>query len=113
MMGRGFLATGYNRVFDCIGSRESLDDALRVTAPGGTIVLVGAAGVVPNIDLTTVWTREQKLEGTVYYGFEEWRGERAPARSRSRSSSWPGPSSRSARWSRTASRSTRTRTRSA
>lgn len=77
MMGRGFLATGYDRVFDCIGSRESLDDALRVTAPGGTVVLVGAAGVVPNIDLTTIWTREQKLEGTVYYGFEEWRGERA------------------------------------
>ena len=56
---------------------ESLDDALRVTAPGGTIVLVGAAGVVPGLDLTTLWTREIKLEGTVYYGFEEWRGVRA------------------------------------
>jgi threonine dehydrogenase-like Zn-dependent dehydrogenase len=76
MVGRGFLGRGYDRVFDCIGSKESLDAALRVVGPGGTVVLVGAAGIVPGLDLTTVWTREVKLEGTVYYGWEEWRDRR-------------------------------------
>ena len=45
IVGRGFLGRGYDRVFDCIGSPASLDDALRVVGPGGTIVLVGAAGI--------------------------------------------------------------------
>jgi L-iditol 2-dehydrogenase len=76
MVGRGFLKRGYDRVFDCIGSQRSLDDALRVTGPGGTIVLVGAAGVVPGLDLATVWSRELRLEGTVYYGYEQHKGER-------------------------------------
>jgi threonine dehydrogenase-like Zn-dependent dehydrogenase len=76
VMGRGFLAGGYDRVFDCIGSPASLDDALRVTGPGGTLVLVGAAGVSSNLDLTTVWTKEIKLEGTAYYGYERYKGER-------------------------------------
>ena len=76
VVGRGFLARGYDRVFDCIGSPQSLDDALRVVGPGGTVVLVGAAGIVPKLDLTTIWTREVKLEGTVYYGWERWKDER-------------------------------------
>jgi threonine dehydrogenase-like Zn-dependent dehydrogenase len=75
-IGRGFLASGYDRVFDCIGSAQSVDDALRVTRAGGTIVLVGGAGVLPKIDLSTLWSRELKVEGTAYYGFEEWRGAR-------------------------------------
>ncbi|MFO0659197.1 MAG: zinc-binding dehydrogenase [Polyangiaceae bacterium] len=76
VIGRGFLAGGYDRIFDCIGSPESLDDALRVVGPGGTLVLVGAAGINPNLDLTTVWTKEVKVEGTAYYGYERYKNER-------------------------------------
>jgi L-iditol 2-dehydrogenase len=76
-IGRGFLTGGFSRVYDCVGSRASLDDAMRVTDGGGTLVLVGAAGILPNIDMTFVWSRELKLEGTVFYGHEEWRGQRA------------------------------------
>lgn len=76
MIGRGMLAGGYDAVFDCIGSKESLDDAIRVIGPGGKLVLVGAAGQIPSIDLTPIWTKEVELEGTVYYGHEEWRGVR-------------------------------------
>lgn len=76
VIGRGFLLGGYDRVFDCIGSERSIDDALRVTRPGGTIVLVGGAGVLSSVDMSTVWARELRLEGTVYYGHEDWRGER-------------------------------------
>jgi L-iditol 2-dehydrogenase len=76
ILGRGFLVGGYDHVFDCIGSERSLGDALKVTRPRGTVVLVGAAGQLSGLDLSTVWSREQRLIGSVYYGFEEWRGQR-------------------------------------
>jgi threonine dehydrogenase-like Zn-dependent dehydrogenase len=38
---------------------------------------VGAAGVMPPIDMTFVWQKELKLEGTVFYGTEDWRAKRA------------------------------------
>jgi threonine dehydrogenase-like Zn-dependent dehydrogenase len=40
-------------------------------------VLVGAAGILPSIDMTFVWSRELKVEGTVFYGQEDWKGGRA------------------------------------
>ncbi|MCU0653910.1 MAG: alcohol dehydrogenase catalytic domain-containing protein [Polyangiaceae bacterium] len=76
ILGRGFLVGGYDVVFDCIGTERSLGDALRVTRPRGAIVLVGAAGILDRIDLSTVWSREQRLIGSVYYGHEDWRGQR-------------------------------------
>jgi threonine dehydrogenase-like Zn-dependent dehydrogenase len=76
-IGRGFLTGGFSRVYDCVGSRASLDDAMRLTDGGGTLVLVGAAGILPSLDMTFVWSRELKVEGTVFYGHEQWRGKRA------------------------------------
>jgi threonine dehydrogenase-like Zn-dependent dehydrogenase len=77
VLGRPYLSGGFTRVFDCVGSPQSLDDALRVTGPGGRIVLVGAAGVTPSLDLTFVWHRELTVAGTAYYAEEDWRGGRA------------------------------------
>jgi threonine dehydrogenase-like Zn-dependent dehydrogenase len=77
VLGREYLSGGFGRVFDCVGSKESLDDSLRVTGPGGTIVLVGAAGVTSGLDLTFVWHKEIKIEGCAYYGGESWNGRRA------------------------------------
>jgi L-iditol 2-dehydrogenase len=77
MIGRPFLNGGFRRVYDCVGSRASLDDALRATDGGGTVVLVGAAGIVPRLDWTFVWQKELKIEGTAYYGVETWGGKRA------------------------------------
>ncbi len=77
VLGRSFLSGGFARVYDCVGSHASLDDALRVTRGGGTVVLIGNAGVMPPLDLTFVWAKELKVEGTVFYGYEDWRGKRA------------------------------------
>ena len=77
VIGRPFLSGGFDRVYDCVGSKTSLDDSLRVTGGGGSVVLVGAAGIVSGLDLTFVWQKELKLEGTVFYGHESWRGGRA------------------------------------
>jgi threonine dehydrogenase-like Zn-dependent dehydrogenase len=63
------LAGGADVVLDCVGSGESLNDALRMTRPGGRIVLVGMAGPT-NIDLTPLWHREVSLTGAYAYGVE-------------------------------------------
>jgi threonine dehydrogenase-like Zn-dependent dehydrogenase len=69
VLGRPFLAGGYDAVFEAVGLPSTLDDALRVTRPGGRVILAGCQGVVPAIDLTFVWSRELALFGTVGYGF--------------------------------------------
>jgi threonine dehydrogenase-like Zn-dependent dehydrogenase len=50
----GQLTGGADLVFDCVGSSESLSEALAVTAPGGTVTLVGMPGQV-GVDLTGLW----------------------------------------------------------
>jgi len=69
VLGRPFLAGGYDIVFDCVGAPSTLDDALRSTRPRGTVVMAGCQGVVPKIDLTFVWSRELRVVGTVAYGW--------------------------------------------
>jgi L-iditol 2-dehydrogenase len=76
ILGPEFLAGGFDRVFDCVGSAASLGDAFAVTRPGGTIVMVGAAGVMPKLDLSFLWSKEIRLIGTLGYGFEERDGTR-------------------------------------
>ncbi len=62
-------------MFDCVGSAESLADALAVTAPGGTVVLLGMPGHV-GVDLTGLWQREVRLIGAYAYGPEPAAGGR-------------------------------------
>lgn len=69
VLGRPFLTGGFDRVIDCIGSKQSLDDALRVTRAGGTVVLLGGAGVIPSLDWTFVWARELTVAGSLAYGW--------------------------------------------
>ncbi len=63
------LTGGCDVVFDCVGSSDSIGDALRIVRPGGRIVLIGMAGVT-TIDLTPLWQREVSLTGAYAYGVE-------------------------------------------
>jgi threonine dehydrogenase-like Zn-dependent dehydrogenase len=65
----GQLTGGADLVFDCVGSSESLSEALAVTAPGGTVTLVGMAGHL-GVDLTGLWQREVSVVGAYAYGPE-------------------------------------------
>jgi threonine dehydrogenase-like Zn-dependent dehydrogenase len=65
----GQLTAGAPLVFDCVGTAASIADALAVTAPGGTVVLLGMPGHV-DIDLTGLWQREIHLVGAYAYGTE-------------------------------------------
>lgn len=65
---------GFPLVFDCVGSRSSVSQALRFAAPRGRIVLLGCAARMRNVDLTFLWARELEVKGFVGYGRERWRG---------------------------------------
>lgn len=68
--GRPVYAGGFDWVYDCVGSKRSLDDSLRVAGPRGQVVLVGCAGELPHLDLTFVWARELQVSGSYVYGRE-------------------------------------------
>ncbi|QBS37546.1 alcohol dehydrogenase [Thermaerobacter sp. FW80] len=70
LIGRAVYRGGFDLVYDCVGTRRSLDDALRLAREGGTVVLLGAAGEIPKIDWTFVWMRELEVVGAVGYGLE-------------------------------------------
>ncbi len=72
--GRPFLLGGVDVAIDCVGSRSSLDLALRTTRAGGRVVLAGIPVQAP--DLTPVWYRELELVGAYTGGIERLPGER-------------------------------------
>jgi len=72
--GPSFLLGGVDVAIDCVGSRSSLDQALRTTRAGGRVVLAGIP--VRGVDLTPVWFRELELVGAYTGGIEELDGQR-------------------------------------
>jgi len=71
----GQLTGGADIVFDCVGTSTSISEALAVTTPGGTVVLLGMPGHV-SVDLTGLWQREITVAGAYAYGPEEAAGGR-------------------------------------
>jgi threonine dehydrogenase-like Zn-dependent dehydrogenase len=65
---------GFPLIFDCVGTRESLDQSMRFAAPRGRIVVLGCSAQVPKLDLTFLWARELVVRGFLGYGTEEWDG---------------------------------------
>jgi threonine dehydrogenase-like Zn-dependent dehydrogenase len=66
--GSPYLLGGVDIAIDCVGSKSSLDVALRTTRAGGRVVLAGmpAAGA----DLAPVWFRELEITGAYATGTE-------------------------------------------
>lgn len=60
------LTGGAPDVFDCVGSSDSLQQALRVVAPGGDVHVVGMPGNV-QLELTSLWHRETCVRGCYAY----------------------------------------------
>jgi len=70
ILGRTVLTGGFAQVYDAVGSRSSLADALAVAAPRGRVVLVGGPGELGGLDWTLAWARELRIHGTYVYGAE-------------------------------------------
>ena len=71
------LGGGAQVVIDCVGSESSLEESLRIVAPGGRIILVGMPART-TIDLASLWQREIELVGAYAYGVEDVGGELIP-----------------------------------
>ena len=74
MIGPRFLNGGPDLVFDCVGHRETIDDAIRVTRAGGRIVIIGGLTVPRGIDWTPVWWKELAVKGTFCSSTETYQG---------------------------------------
>jgi threonine dehydrogenase-like Zn-dependent dehydrogenase len=75
-LGKPVVMDGADKVFDCVGTPGTIEDALRLARPGGEVTLVGMPGASSRLDFTALWHKEVKLVGRYAYGVEEYEGER-------------------------------------
>jgi threonine dehydrogenase-like Zn-dependent dehydrogenase len=68
-MDRPLLLGGADVTFDCVGSAESLNDAVRFTRGGGKVIAVGMPGE-EKVDWAPIWQRELTVMGAYAYGSE-------------------------------------------
>ena len=77
-VGRGsnrMLLGGFDIVYDVVGSEATLNNALRWTRAGGTVVLVGVNLHRMRLDVTPIWYQEVDLLGAVGHDVVDWQGE--------------------------------------
>src|SRR6266571_1804850 len=72
LLGNSMLLGGYDVIYDTVGTRRTVHDALRWARAGSTVVLVGLNLHLMRIDLTPVWYQEINLIGTLGHGMETW-----------------------------------------
>jgi L-iditol 2-dehydrogenase len=76
VLGKRFVAGGVDIVYECVGSKSSVEDSLRLARSGGTVVLLGMAAILNRVDWTPIWLKELTVTGTVWGGPEMFRGQR-------------------------------------
>ena len=68
IIGKPLGVGGFDRTFVCIGGTRGMDDAMRVTRAGGTIVLLGNSSTMNGLDWTPLWLKELTVRGSLCYG---------------------------------------------
>jgi L-iditol 2-dehydrogenase len=74
-LGKPTVLGGFDVVFDCVGSQNSLDDAVRWAKANGVVVVVGMPAE-PKVSWASLWFKELRVLGAYAYGVEEWQGKR-------------------------------------
>ncbi|MGA9755284.1 MAG: zinc-binding dehydrogenase [Desulfobaccales bacterium] len=74
-LGGGNLEGGADLFFDCVGSKTSLQEGLLTLRGRGTYVLVGTAGALGPVDISSLWFRELKLTGSSTYAYGVCQGQ--------------------------------------
>jgi threonine dehydrogenase-like Zn-dependent dehydrogenase len=77
-MNRGMVLGGFDVIYDCVGTGDTLTDSLRWARAGGAVVLAGIDFSFAKVDLNPVYYQEVDLIGTKGHGADDWRGERKP-----------------------------------
>jgi threonine dehydrogenase-like Zn-dependent dehydrogenase len=73
-LNRGMLLGGFDVIFDCVGSRYTQRDSLRLAKAGGTVVLIGLSLNQLKFDPTPIWFQEVDLIGSMTFGMEHLNG---------------------------------------
>jgi len=73
--GNHTLSGGYDVVFDCVGSRQSINEGLKWTRSRGQVVLIGT-GHGGRVDLTSLWFTELTVLGAYGREMEDYNGKR-------------------------------------
>lgn len=68
IIGKPVGVAGFDLTFVCVGGAAAMDDAMRVTRAGGTIVLLGNSSTMHGIDWTPLWLKELTVRGSLCYG---------------------------------------------
>jgi threonine dehydrogenase-like Zn-dependent dehydrogenase len=75
MIGKRVMVGGVDFTFECLGKDSTLDDALRLTKPGGHVVVVGVPGIVKGLDWSAVFIQELTISASYIYDHaEQWNG---------------------------------------
>lgn len=76
ILGRPHPSGGFEFVYDCVGAPVTVKQGLRWTREKGTFVLIGNASRV-DLDLSIVWSKELRVQGSLGYGADPRAGETA------------------------------------
>jgi threonine dehydrogenase-like Zn-dependent dehydrogenase len=77
IIGRPIGVGGFDITFVTASNSRAIEDAMRYTREGGTIVMIGNATALKAVDWTPLWLKEIRLQGTLAYGAHGAAGENA------------------------------------
>ena len=67
IIGKRIAVGGFDQVYVCVGGVRGMEDALRFTRSGGTVVLLGNSTQLNGIDWSPVWLKELTIRGSLCY----------------------------------------------
>lgn len=79
ILGAPIHVGGFDVTVVCVGSNEAMQDALRFTRAGGTILLLANVSALKRVDWTPVWLKELSIHGSLCYNQNSHHGTRAGA----------------------------------
>ncbi|HET6763566.1 MAG TPA: alcohol dehydrogenase catalytic domain-containing protein [Longimicrobiaceae bacterium] len=68
VIGKRIAVGGFDVVYVCVGGARGMEDALRFTRSGGTVVLLGNSTKMDGLDWSPVWLKELTIRGSLCYG---------------------------------------------
>lgn len=77
-LGEAIVMGGFDRIYDTVGHRETLNRSLRSLAAGGTLSVIGIGSEV-KLDLTPLWLKLQTVKGCYGYRYNDTPGGRRQA----------------------------------
>ena len=76
LLGKSVVIGGVNLTYECVGSDNALDDAMRFTKSGGKVILLGMPGIAKGVDWSSIFVHELDVKGTyIYHHAETYQGE--------------------------------------